>query len=115
MTKREKEEQNMLLAKAYKDGFNKARFEFSKDEGFITKEYFKGYDAALDNIKNFMLNVTKDDPEATFKIMGETEIQLFGHNQTRRREEVSIREAFTRYITSVQQNYSLLKRQLGGE
>lgn len=96
-------------------GYDAARKDFSKDDGFITKEYFRGYEAAIENIKAFVFNVTRDDPDATFTIKSETEIYLFSHKQDRKIGRISIRDVFTRYLNDVQANYNRLKRQLGGK
>lgn len=102
MTKKEAEQ--LMLEKAYKEGYNKARFEFSKNEGFITKEYFKGYDAAIEHVKSFLTNVAPEAVALTIRVRGYDGM-----------EDVSLTEAMDRYITDVQGNYNRLRKQLGGK
>lgn len=113
MTKREKEEQNMLLAKAYKEGYNKARFEFSKDDGFITKEYFRGYDEAISHVKTFLNNVAPQAIRLTIKVKQRT-LSLEDKSEGTAWKDVSLIEAMDSYITDVQRSYRQIVKKLGG-
>jgi len=111
----------MLLEKAFKEGFNKARFEFSQDQGFITKEYFKGYDEAINHVKTFLRNVAPEATSLTIRVLKENDITggksngASLHDGNKIYHDVPLTEAMDAYITDVQKSYRRIVKRLGGE
>ena len=112
MTKAEKAKQEFEIA--YRQGFNDARMKFSQDGEFITKEYFKGYSAALEHVKKYVAEIAPDHNK--FKILVTTRILDEDGNEERLSyQAIPFVEALDKYIDSVKNNYTILENKLSGK
>ena len=101
------------LDQAFLIGYETARQDFSKDQDFITKEYFKGYNAALENIKNYVAEVAPDHNK--FKILVMTRVLEEDGSERPSYQAVPFLEALDKYIDSVRNNYTILENKLSGK
>lgn len=95
---------------SYDLGYREAQRDFSKDQGFITKEYFKGYDEAINNVRAFLNNL--DPMSGVIKVKVRNMTFNNGYDIITH-DEVPIVEAMEKYIDGVQLNYQRIRKQLG--